>query len=289
MPRMRTMAGFILALWTVGLISPAALANSIGGTVRDEGKNPPNGISGVMVQVRDGKGNLLDPKATTNTDGEFTLKDVPAGSYTIVLNKVGYVPHPDESKKLTVANDPEDAGDLLLMQAYASADTAAAYYGVVASVIVKKASAAGDEKGKVYAEECRRLLVINLPPSSKALVMVGMNKEDDTAERYVPMMKAYLAAKPDNIRKAEALFSMSLMGKTGVPSTEDMNNLEISPQIVADIALMMARNASVPEDMRMAFVKEFMGKWYDTEAATLFTGYQKEGLDTVPSHLPFKK
>jgi hypothetical protein len=119
--------------------------------------------------------------------------------------------------------------------------------------------------------------------------MVGINKQDETAERYIPSMKAYLAAKPENIRKAEAMFLMSLMGKMGVPSKEEMTNLEISPQIVADIALMMARSASVPEDMRMAFEKEFMEKWNDTDAATLFAGYQKDGLDTVPSHLPFKK
>ena len=159
---------------------------------------------------------------------------------------------------------------------------------MVASTIVKKASDDRDHE-KVYRMEWRRLLFINLPPSSKAYVAEGVEKQDDTAKGYIPSMKAYLAAKPDDIHKAETLFFMALIGKMPLPEREAMSDLKVGPEVVADIALMMARNGSVPAEMRTAFVKEFMGKWDDTEAATLFTGYQKDGLDKVPASLPFEK
>jgi hypothetical protein len=119
-----------------------------------------------MVELRLESGKVLDVKVITDTEGGFKLVGVPEGDYTIILNKIGYIPRPNESKKLRV-KDKENAGELWLIKAYGTAS----YYSVVATEIVNRVSMAGTDanKRRVYTDEWKRLRVVGLPPSSKAL------------------------------------------------------------------------------------------------------------------------
>jgi hypothetical protein len=291
MRRRNLVSGVVFAFLAISLATPPAPAGSITGIVRDRGKPPPNGISGVSVQVRSTDGKVLDIQAITDADGEFTLREVPDGDYTIVLNKVGYIPRPAESRKLKIEGQGK-VGEIKLMRAYLAADSAADYYGMIAADIARTASSGPDtvqRKKKVYVEEWRRLRAISLPPSSKAYLAAGLVKRDEEALRYVPEIKAYLEAKPEDIRKAETRFEMALVGKMSLPPREEANHLNVGPEIIADIVLMQARNGSVSEEKRMALVREFLASWEDTDAARVFAGYQKEGLEKIPTLPPFEK
>jgi broad specificity phosphatase PhoE len=115
---------------------------------------------------------------------------------------------------------------------------------------------------------------------------VELERRDPSASRHLPEMRAYLVAKPENIRKAEDRFDKALHDKDQLPSNKEMEGLKVEQEIVADIMLVQARNASVSEEMRARLVKRFLGEWEGTLAARRFLEYQREGLDDIPTPPP---
>lgn len=267
---------------------PQALAGSVKGSVIDPGTNPPKGIPAVVVRLRLSNGNYLEVKGATDTDGGFTLDPVPEGTYTLVLDKVGYVPRPKEAKSVKV-DGLVDAGQLPLLPALASAE----YYQNLAATVTARAPADSDEKVKAYGEFWNYLRVINLPPSSKAAFAAGLAKRDESVTRAVPEIGEYAKAQPDDIRKAEAVFEKALTGGESLPSPADFTDaepgLKVGPTVVADIVLQQARNTAVSNEKRTAYSKEFAAKWEGSDAAKIFVEYQKAGLDKNLAFPPDRK
>jgi hypothetical protein len=71
------------------LIAPAALAQSISGTLVDSVKNEP--VEGAEVILR-GKGSAIASATRTDSAGRFLFKTSVAGSYTLSIHKVGFLP-----------------------------------------------------------------------------------------------------------------------------------------------------------------------------------------------------
>jgi hypothetical protein len=248
----------------------AAIGATLTGVVKDQGRNAPNGIAGVTVQVRLANGKYHSVKTITDTDGEFALTDAPDEDCTIVLDKVGYVPRPDDST--SVKKGQVKVGEIMLVRAYADA----AYYDSLARRIAMNAQM-GDKEG-VYLVEWIRLQTINLPPSSRAMVATKLKELDEKVVKYVPHMKAYLEDKPADIRKVEQRFDMARNGKASIPSQLEVALMNVSEQIVADIMITQISDESVPEAQRSALKKEFQGRWDGTNAVTLFNQH----LDRPP-------
>ncbi len=267
---------------------PRALAGSVKGSVIDPGTDPVSGIPAVVVRLRLSNGTYLEVQGTTDTDGAFTLDPVPEGNYTVVLDKVGYVPRPNDAKTLKV-DGPADAGQMSLLRALASAD----YYQNLAGKLTARAPAGEEERAKAYSDLWNGLRVINLPPSSKAAFAAGLAKRDESVTRTVPEIGEYVKAQPDDIRKAEAAFEKALTSGESLPSptgfTDADNGLKIGPTIVADIVLQQARNTAVPKEKRKAFSREFTAKWEGSDAAKAFIAYQEAGLDKDPGVRPRRK
>ncbi|MBK7848806.1 MAG: carboxypeptidase regulatory-like domain-containing protein [Zoogloea sp.] len=76
--------------WDAGIV---ANPGSISGTVREDLDNNNSGdtpIAGVTVQLKDSTGTVVQT-TTTDTNGNYTFNNVPAGTYTVVeTNKPGY-------------------------------------------------------------------------------------------------------------------------------------------------------------------------------------------------------
>jgi hypothetical protein len=259
----------MLALAVAGLAG-AAEAGSIKGTVRDQAKAPPaNGLSGAKVWLRLPNDSLRGP-VLTDTVGEYRIHDVSNGMYRLVVRMTGYIPNPHDQTTIMVRGDAT-ASDVGLVRAWGSN----AYYSDLAGVIVEKAAAAPQHaREKELTREWNNLRTINLPPSSKVIVAVKLHEQDASAKELIPDLKAYVAAKPEAVMKAQTLFSQALAGKGSLPGKGSLDHLKLDDEIIADVVLFQVKDTSVPEAKRKAFVNEFLLKWDNTTASARFLAIQ---------------
>ncbi|UCE38084.1 MAG: right-handed parallel beta-helix repeat-containing protein [Thermoplasmata archaeon] len=95
-------------------VSAAVTTGSISGTVTDEDGEP---ISGVKVKLVD-----TTFSATTNENGDFTLTDMPAGTYDLSLEKTGYQDKTITGLTVTAGDDTKLTTDSLTMIKIAEED-----------------------------------------------------------------------------------------------------------------------------------------------------------------------
>lgn len=74
------------------------LTGNIGITVKDEEKNPIQGVKGVLSK----NGEETDFTCTTGQAGGCNIKDVPYGNYSIEFTKEGYI---TQTKDITINSD----------------------------------------------------------------------------------------------------------------------------------------------------------------------------------------
>jgi hypothetical protein len=275
---MREKSLFVIVLLALAVASSSAgtaTAGALKGFVLDLGKSPPgNGLSGARVQLQPLSGKPTDP-VITDTDGEYQLVDVGKGEYRLVVIMAGYIPRPHDRVEILMDGDVQ-ADDVLLIQEYGTE----AYYAVVAAGIVGKvASAPKDGKMKVLNVEWDNLRVINLPPSSKAILARELNKLDASAKQVVPELRSYLAARPEDILKAQLRFGQALAGTASLPGKDALAEMNLNHEIVADLVQFELRASQEPTEKQNAFRNEFLIKWKDTPAWKRFGDLQKLTLD----------
>ncbi|MFC7370130.1 carboxypeptidase regulatory-like domain-containing protein [Fictibacillus iocasae] len=83
-------------LLDVDLAFPSGLPASVSGTVTNEAGVP---ISGATIQILDEDGNLIGT-ATSDSNGDYTIPNLPAGSFTVFVSAVGFQ---NESLGITLA------------------------------------------------------------------------------------------------------------------------------------------------------------------------------------------
>ena len=237
-----------------------AAAGTATGHVRDYGKpSPTDGISGakVWLQLAPGKQTTT---VITDTDGQYRMTNVPNGAYTLVVDKVGYIPRPHEQTKLNIK------GNILVPDVILWVENATtAYYEAAAGRIVKmRANAKPEIRAGWYTSQWGDLRAINLPPSSRAVLAKELNKQDASAAKLSPEVQTYLAASPEEISKAEILFGNAIAGKGNIPEKDSLSESKLPQAVVADVVLSQLKDSTAPKEKRDAFVKEFVRKWDDT-------------------------
>ncbi len=280
---MRGQLYFVPALLALaaGVSAGEAATGSLGGGVLDQGKKPPNGLSGAKVRLRLSDGKLTEP-VITDSDGRYRIDNVPTGEHTLVVTKTGYIPRPYERTRIKV-DGAARADDVQLMQAYGSS----AYYATVAAGIAERVASAGrDDQPRALTGEWEFLRAINLPPSSKALLARELDKKDTRAKEMLPDFKSYLAAEPDAIVKAQAQFGQALAGKDSLPAKASLGDMKLSDDVVADVVLFQVKGSTEPPARRKAFVSEFLLKWDDTRASRRFLKLQKSDSERGPAVIP---
>jgi len=247
-----------------------AYGGSLTGHVRD-GVTPASGVPGAKVQLRDSKGKLTDP-VITDTDGQYDLKKVDDGEYTLVVTKVGYVPRPCEKPKVKV-QETATADDVLLIQSTGNA----AYYTAVATVIRTFAMAAPEQqRDGVLRQAWSALRTVNLPPASKSYVAVALNEQNAGIKDIVPAIRGYLKTTPDVIKRAQAMLEKALGDASQLPSESSLRDLGLDSDVVADLVHYVANDTAQTVDRRTLFVNEFRIKWDKTTTLKYFDGFSAE-------------
>ena len=203
---------------TVGVIAiflSATLGHSgnVKGCVRDMGgKEPDNGISGVLVKLSPKVGEAIDG-GITDAKGEYRVRNVPNGKYTLIFDKVGYVPRPHNKTKTTIKDGNNDMVDIMLLRSYGNYG----YYEAIADMFVAKGNTA-PSKTEMYSNQWKGLRVINLPPPTKATLARWITQKDAGAVQMLPVLHEYMQVDAEKIDLVTAKFAQALVGGAALPS-----------------------------------------------------------------------
>jgi hypothetical protein len=244
------------------LFATLANAGDVQGFVRDEGGTAPdNGISGVRVKFRPKKGETFDG-GITNAKGKYRVPNVPNGEYTLVFDKVGYVPRPHDKTKTTIKDGNNDIHDIMLMRSFGTY----AYYQVIAKKFVAKGNAA-PSKSEMYANQWIKLREINFPPTSKAGLAYWITQKDKEAEHILPALNDYLQVDVKNIDLVAADFKKALVGQADLPSKASLAEFKVGDEVLTDIVLHELRGDAGSASQRRAFLEQFESMWQGTKPA----------------------
>ena len=249
---------FLAMMFGVLFLCNQSVAGSFAGNVLDYGKDPPNnGLSGAIVQLKP-TGSRKAKECITNYSGAFSM-DAEDGDYSLIVVKVGYIPHPYErriSLKGRMAFE-----DIRLIKANADPN----YYAMVATFIANKVkSVPWNNKKQVIESEWNYLSGINPPPAAKVFVAKELNAEAKNLGTAMPDFKPYLSVTPQNVYKLENLFDKAITARSGIPNKNFVQNMGLNDQIVVDIVSYKLEGNSYTSGDRAVFQHKFITEWSDT-------------------------
>jgi hypothetical protein len=287
-PYLAFLATFIVAALT-GSCNPV-LAGSVTGEVTDKYKtNTPVYPASVSLLDRN-KGTILPGSSTmTGADGSYTINNVPAGKYAVVVQAGGYLPDGTSGTPVPDTDFPTDGNNATAPAAKMTQSSGTLQYVKgIAAAIEEKALGSKADLRKVLTNEWGKLASINLPPSSRVIIAHELgNKEKLRLSEFVPETKDYLKVKPEEVRSAEALYDEVYLGKKPQPNKSVTGDFHLTEDLLADVAIYQLKKTAGTKQQKV-FREDFLKMWSNSPVEDRILGAEKHGLLRPPLINPVK-